>query len=145
MTHVIFRYHGSHNKVERMCKSRQTFTQLGSVIHSSTGCDPEVNRRSGPAWSDELAGRTCVAMMTLVQEDESSSFCALVLPSCAHAKYSTLLGRRRWPNKMGRRCPSVRCYYLLFHLLTYHLVDWFKLFSDDTRHWSAFLDFRLGA
>ena len=30
---------------------RQTFTYLGSVIHSSTSCELEVNRRQGRAWS----------------------------------------------------------------------------------------------
>ena len=29
----------------------QTFTYLGSVIHSSTSCELEVNRRLGRAWS----------------------------------------------------------------------------------------------
>ena len=30
---------------------RQTFTYLGSVIHSSTSCEPEVNIRLEQAWS----------------------------------------------------------------------------------------------
>ena len=30
---------------------KQTFTYFGSVIHSSTSCELEVNRRTGRPWS----------------------------------------------------------------------------------------------
>ena len=51
---------------------KQTFTYLGSVIHSSTSCEQEVNRRLRRAW--------CVALPILVQKDEGPSL-SLVGPS----------------------------------------------------------------
>ena len=34
----------------------QTFTYIGNVIHSSTSCELEVNRRLGRAWWTEAEG-----------------------------------------------------------------------------------------
>ena len=58
----------------------QTFTCLGSVIHSSTSCDLEVNRRLGGAVS---AGRRCVALPILLQKGRrSKSFARWSSRSC---------------------------------------------------------------
>ena len=50
----------------------ERFTYLGSDIHVSAGCEPEVNRCLGQAWGvmDELWG---AAWSVPVQEDESLS------------------------------------------------------------------------
>ena len=57
----------------------QTFTFLGSVIHSSTSCEPEVYRQLG-VERDEFAGRSCVALPIFVQKDEGPSL-SLAVPS----------------------------------------------------------------
>ena len=56
-----------------------TFTYLGSVIHSSTSCEPEVYRQLG-VERDEFAGRSCVALPIFVQKDEGPSLSLAVPP-----------------------------------------------------------------
>ena len=57
----------------------QTFTCLGSAIHSSTGCGPKVNRRLGGAWSAMNRLEEGVWRYRYLK-DEGSSFRTLVLP-----------------------------------------------------------------
>ena len=61
----------------------QTFTYLGSVIHSSTNC--ELYRGQSTTGTslehDEFAGRSCVTLPILVLIDEGPSL-SLAGPSC---------------------------------------------------------------
>ena len=50
-------------------KVTQTFPYLGSVIHSSTSCEPKVIIME----RDEFAGRSCMALPILVQKGPSLS------------------------------------------------------------------------
>ena len=53
----------------------ETFTYLGSVIHSSTSCELKVNRRLGRACTrDKFAGRRCGAADTCAKRRRSESF-----------------------------------------------------------------------
>ena len=60
----------------------QTFTDLGSVIHSSAGCEPEVNRRLGRAYG---------AMVWLDKDVCSAD------DICAKARKSEFEFFARWP------------------------------------------------
>ena len=51
----------------------ERFTYLGSAIHVSAGCEPEVNRRLGRAWGVMDSLSWVVALPVPVQEDESLS------------------------------------------------------------------------
>ena len=60
----------------KLVQVTQTFTYISNVISSSTGREPEVTPRVGQAWSWIFFQKRCLALSTLVQEDEGS--CALV-------------------------------------------------------------------
>ena len=58
----------------------EEFTQLGSVIHSSTSCEEEVKSATRTSLKrDEFAGRRCVALPILVQKEKIRVFHSLVL------------------------------------------------------------------
>ena len=60
----------------------ERFTFLGSDIHASSGCEPEVNRRLGRAWwSHGFTVSWGVALPVPVWEDENPSLQVFVLAS----------------------------------------------------------------